>query len=1178
MHDANVVSSRSAWSRVASRILQALLLVALVAGLTPFAAAQFRGSIQGAVTDPTGAVIPGAQVTLTNKETNQKQESTTNGAGIYNFTALPPSTFSITVEAAGFQKKVISTVAIIPEQANSLNIAMQVGHSSQTVTVSGSEVPALDTETATVSSTITSNQIEHMPSFGRDVFTLAQLTPGVFGNGARSSGGGSSNNPGNQGPGGSSSGIFQTENGPQIQTRGGRYNTNGISMDGISTVSAVWGGTSIITPSESSVANMKVVSNSYDAENGRFTGSSIEVTTKSGSNKFHGGAFFRVARPGLNAYQRWNGLASNHAGTPASRNLKRDTDRFNQYGADLGGPLWKNRLFFFFNFESQPMASVATPSGWYETPEFDSSAATSGSIAANYLSYPGVAPVGTLIPETCALAGLTEGVNCNTVDGKLDVGSPLTTGLGHQDLTYGGSSTTPGVGNGLDGVPDLQFLTTPNPTTTSQIQYNGRIDAQVTQNDRLSFALYWVPVSTTHFNGPTRKANLWHHTQVNNAFSAIWLHTFSPTLINEARANAAGWRWNEVESNPQAPFGFPTDNIGNAGSASINYFGAPGPSNLNQWTYTYRDVLTKNVGRHNLKMGGELSRLYYLNNVVYASRPSFNFWNIWDFANDAPHSESGNFDHATGVPFAGRQDDRINLWGFFVQDNFRILPNLTLNLGLRWSYFGAFYSKENNLNVLEFGSGSDPLADLRFRAGGGLATPQKNNWGPQFGFAWQPDGAHGKAVVRGGFGINYNQNEIAILANGNANPPAAVSANLTCNYPYTSNPTCAGSGILYETASDPHSLYGYSPNPALVTSFDSNNLPLTGSLSGTGFTQNPKTIANYHFSLNTEYQLPFHTVASLGYQGSLMRHLLIHQEWNSIAAVAGFPLNPKVNSINYWANSGSGNYNGMVASLNHTFAHGFQAEAMYTWSKAMDENSGPYFQDPYPFNPHLAYGPSDYNVTNAFKLFGMWQPVIFHGNNMLEKLAGGWTLSGIWNVNSGFPWSPTYNTVGNIYYASSPYGSLRPTGLMGHHGTSTSNKTFMQQNNPDYPGGGFNFFAGPTYTSTASPAVPFPNTTGAPQLGIGRNSLKGPGYNDLDGSLSKAFGLPNNRILGEGAKFQVRADFYNLFNKTNLSTINSTLGTVSPSGLLVGSPNSNFGVANGALGARTIQLQARFSF
>lgn len=1151
------------------------LAVAAFLCLVPLPAyAQFRGSIQGTVTDPSGAVIPGATVTLTNKQTNQKQESTTNSAGIYNFTALPPDHFSITAVAAGFQKKVINTVAIIPEQANSLNIQLAIGQSSQTVTVSGSTVPALDTETATVSSTITSNQIEHMPSYGRDVFQLAQLTPGVFGNGARGSGGGTNNNPGNQGPGGSSAngGIFQTENGPQIQTRGGRYNTNSITMDGISTVSAVWGGTSVITPSESSVANMKVVSNSYDAENGRFSGSSIEVTTKSGSNHFHGGAFFRVARPGLNAYQRWNGLTSEHAGTPASRGLQKDTSRFNQFGADLGGPLWKNRLFFFFNFEAQPMRSTATPTGWYETPQFDSSAAPQGSIAAKYLSFPGVAPVGTVIPTTCEQAGLVEGVNCNTVNGQLDVGSPLTSGLGHQDLTYRGSTDTPGVGGGLDGVPDLQFIETPNPTKISQVQYNGRVDAQVDQNDRVSFAMFWVPLSKTYFNGPTRKANLWNHTQVNDAFSAIWIHTFSPTLINEARANAAGWRWNEVDSNPQAPFGFPTDNIDDAGSAKIQYFGAPGPSNLNQWTYTYRDVLTKNAGRHNLKFGGELTRLYYLNNVIYASRPNFNFHNLWDFANDAPYHETGNFDHATGVPFAGRQDNRMNIWGFFVQDNYKIRPNLTLNLGLRWSYFGAYYSKQGNLNVLEFGSDTDPLTNMRFRTGGGLVTPSKNNWGPQFGFAWLPMSSNGKAVVRGGFGINYNQNEIAILASGNANPPAAVAGNFTCGYPFP-NPTCSGTGILYETASSPTSLFGYTPNPAAIVQFNSNNLPVVGQISGTGFSLHPKTIANYHFSLDVEYQLPFSTVASLAYQGSLMRHLLIHQEWNSIAAARGFALNPKVNSINYWDNVGTGNYNGMVASLNHTFSHGFQAEAMYTWSKSMDENSGPYFQDPYPFNSSLAYGRSDYNVTNAFKLFGLWQPVFFHGNNLLEKLAGGWSLSGIWNVNSGFPFNPTYNIQGKAYVSNSPYGTLRPAGLLGIPGKSTSNSTFMTQNNPNYSGGGFNYFATPTYT----PGPAFPNTAPAPELGIQRNSLTGPGYDDLDASLAKAFGLPNNRILGESAKFQIRADFYNLFNKTNLGTINANLGTVNPSGTVI-SVNPNFGVANGALGSRTIQLQARFVF
>ncbi len=128
---------------------------------------------------------------------------------------------------------------------------------------------------------------------------------------------------------------------------------------------------------------------------------------------------------------------------------------------------------------------------------------------------------------------------------------------------------------------------------------------------------------------------------------------------------------------------------------------------MNQWTYDYNDVLTKILGRHSIKMGGDLTRLYYLNNAVYAARPSFTFRNLWDFANDAPYSETGQFNSTTGVPSSNREDNRSNVWGAFVQDDYKVRPNLTVNLGLRWSYFAAFYSKQNNLDVLKFGSGAD---------------------------------------------------------------------------------------------------------------------------------------------------------------------------------------------------------------------------------------------------------------------------------------------------------------------------------------------------------------------------------------------------------------------------------------------------------------------------------------
>ena len=1155
----------------------AILVLAIFSGTT--ANAQFNASLRGTVSDPSGAVIPGATVTLTEKNTGQNKVAQSDGSGIYTFNALAPGDYSVTAERQGFKKQAVAQVVLIPEQPNALNIKMELGDVAQTVTVNGSSTPLLDTDTATVSATISSNEIQHLPSYNRDVFQLAQLTPGVSGDGSQGSGGGSYNTPGNQGPGGSgggSAGIFQTENGPQVQTRGGQYETNGITVDGISTVSAVWGGTSVITPSEDSVGDMKIVSNSYDASVGRFSGGQIQVTTKSGTNSLHGSLFFKASRPGMNAYQRWNGVGSAVAGTPASRGLNKDDTRTNNDGGSLGGPIWKNKIFAFFNFEQSPQSDSTTAQGWYETSQFDSTAAASGSIASQYLSYKGEGVASSsIIQETCASIGLVEGVNCTTTSSGLDVGSPLKgVALGAQDPGYT-SSNSPGVGGGLDGVPDIAYFNTVNPTVISQQQYNGRMDAQATGNDHLSFAIYWVPTSSTDYNGPTRSANLWHHTQVNDAFSGIWNHTFSADLLNEARANAAGYRWNEISSNPQEPFGLPTDNIGSIGTSNPNYFGAPGPTDLNQWTYDFNDVLTKVAGRHNIKTGGGLTRLYYLNNAVYAARPNFSFYNMWDFANDAPDSEAGQFASATGIPSANREDNRVNLWGVFVQDDYKIRPNLTVNLGLRWSYFGSFDSKQNNLDTAQFGSGANGLSSLSVRVGGSLYQPQKTNLGPQVGFAWQPLESNNRAVVRGGFGINFNQNEIAILANGFGNPPNVINADFCCSTPTTTIP-----GILYETATNINSLFGYAPNPAAITTFGTNNLPTNGSpISLTAFPQNPKTIVNYHYSLDTQYQFPWNIIATLGYQGSESRHLLVQSNYNAIVAGSGGALNPAANFIDYYANTGTSNYNALIATVKHSFAHQFNLEGQYTWAKAMDENSGPYSEDPYPYDSQAAYGRSDYNIADSFKVFGMWQPVFFHGSHgWMDKVLGEWSLSGIFNWHTGFPWNPVYNanTSGSaLYYNGSGYDQLRPSANLGGAGMKTSNSTFQQAANPNYNGNGTTYFAAPAFA--VGPA--FPLTAPPPAPGIPRNTLNGPGYNDLDASLSKGFGLPNNRVLGENARIEVRVDTYNLLNKLNIntSTIDNTLGSVNPDGT-VQSVNQDFGVARGALGSRTVQLQARFSF
>lgn len=1164
------MNASSPCSRLAGARLVLFAVVFMMC--VPAAMAQFRASLSGTVADPTGAVIPGATVTLRDLATNRTLTAKTNGSGAYVFNQLPPSHFELTVSAKGFETKVLPNVSIVPEQPNSMNIQMQPGTQAQTVTVQGNQIPLLDTSTASISGTISSNEIQHMPSFSRDPFQLAELAPGAFGNGAQAAGGGAASLPGsNRGSTGAAGGIFTTENAPQIVANGDQNENNGISIDGISTVSAVWGGSSVITPSEDSIQDVKVVTNSYDAENGRFSGAQIQVISRAGSNQVHGSAFILGYRPGLNAYQAWNGSGSFNPGTPGSRGLTRDTQRYNQFGGSLGGPFWKNHLFGFFNYETLRNDTIVTSTGWYDTPQFDA-LAPAGSIAHTFLTFPGasVSNVGQ-IAVGCSEIGLTEGFNCRTVSGGLNIGSPLTTGLHKQDPTFV-SYTNPGVGSGLTSTPDIAYYTTEYPNNLADAQYNGRLDADLGSNDRATFTIYWVPETQSYYNGPVRPYNLWHHDSVNDAFAGIWDHTFSPTLLNEARANAAGWRWNEISTNPQEPFGLPQDTIpqignlnGSTPSTTFNYFGAPGPSVFDQWTYSYDDVLTKVAGNHNIKMGGGLTRLYYLSEAPYSARPAYTFYNVWDFLNDAPEAESGTFNPLTGMPTVNRLDDREDLWDAFVQDDWKVTPRLTLNLGMRWSYFGPLSSKDRDLSTVVLGSGAALLTGMHMRLGGDLYTSQKSNFGPQAGFAWTPANQNGRFVLRGGFGLNYNQEEIAIAANGLNNPPLVVSPSFSSTSPSQINPN-----IVYAVPSNAYSLLGYPSNPNTIVSYNSAGLPTTGTLSVTAFPASIPTQYTYHYSLGTQTQIASSWVASLGYQGSIGRHMITQENLNVYADALGIPFNPAVNAVDYYNNEGNSSYNAMLATLRHQFSQSFMLEGQYTWSKSMDDGSQPYYEDPYPWNPKLAWGRSDYDVQNAFRLFGLWSPDYFHNkNSWVAKTAGGWTLSGILNIDSGFPWTPTYYGVANglLYYTGSGYSTLRPAAYLGGARHDTSN-TALEDDRPnvDFPLGGSAYFTPPAYTPVTAP---FPAQFPAPPApGVARNSFNGPNYRDLDATLTKDFGLPNNRVLGENAVLELRVDAFNVFNAVNLN----------PASIDTNIQDPTIGQASSALSARIVDMQARFSF
>jgi len=301
----------------------------------------------------------------------------------------------------------------------------------------------------------------------------------------------------------------------------------------------------------------------------------------------------------------------------------------------------------------------------------------------------------------------------------------------------------------------------------------------------------------------------------------------------------------------------------------------------------------------------------------------------------------------------------------------------------------------------------------------------------------------------------------------------------------------------------------------------------------------------------------------------LSRDIFFHQNPLAVPATKGYTFNPQIGGGDYWGVVGRANYNAMLAELKHQFSHQFLADAQFAWSKSMDTSSAPYSEQPYPYNLSLNYGRSDYNVGKAFKLFGMWQPVIFHGSNSwMEKIAGGWSLSGIFNLHSGFPWSPMVSVQGgSLYCGQCGYTSIFPVTYLGGAGTRTSNDAFKTVANSNFPNGGTAYFSAPPSSYTAYSGTA--SGTGLPTApGVHRNSLNLPGYRDLDLTLAKAFGLPNAPVLGENARLEFRIDFYNVFNNLNLN----------PSSISNNINASNFGTITSALSARVVALGARFSF
>lgn len=1155
-------------NRITSSVVRVFIAALVIMCGAVAVNAQFKASIQGTVTDSTGALVPEVKITLTNTETAKIQEATSSAEGFYRISGLGPGKYTVAAERAGYKKSVLDNVSVGAETVQAVNIVLETGDITAIVTITDEATAQLATENANVTKGITQAEIKRLPQVGRDPYELARLTPGIFGDSARGGNGNSAGLPNagtDTGPGGSSKSIFQAENQPQISANGQRISANNFQIDGVSVNSLTHGGAAVVTPNQESVKEIQISSSSYSAEDGRNSGAQIKVVSQNGTNDFHGSAFLKYDSPKLNAFNKY----PNDFGRGRTERVER---LFRQFGGSFGGPLYlphfgeggpitvggKNKSFFFLSYEGLRENSTNTSVTYVETPQYRQSllSARAGGIGARIVSDPGALPrIGAVLQSACS------DVNgpCQVVGQGLDVGS-LTGGLG-QYVSLGNLG-----GGGLDGIPDLQKVIIAAPAINRPNQYNARFDFTPTSNDQVAFSTYLTrnfSIGSDSGAGARPQADITSSPH-NTALTFLYNRTISATMLNEARFNFTQFAYNEVQSSRETNFGIPRVEIESLLRDGRIRFGAnqaeTTPGIFSEKTFEFRDVMTKVRGSHAWKFGGEYRREQNDDNLNGASRPLYTFGGLFNFANDTPLFYQINADPRTGGAAEAQRHFRSGGFGLFVQNDWKVRPNLTLNLGLRYEYFNVLKEKNNQVSNFVFGPGGG-LTGAKVVPTSSLYKPDRNNFAPRLGFAYSPKylGLEQKLVLRGGFGISYNRIPEVVFTNTRGNPPFFARYQICCGTSALDFGTpFAGGQILYALGSS-SSPFSYPANPALAVGIDpSTGAPLNRQVEIYGALPNTPTAYVYAYSFEGQYLLPFNLVGELGYQGSSSHKLirLVNQRLvqpvipANFFAFAVYIPTPDVNA----------NYNAMNARITRRFARGFQFDALYRWAKSIDtlsnEGPGAVTNQTFPQDLRQERGPSDYDVRHNFTISGLWDVPLFRNRrDGLGKALGGWQINGILTAHTGFPWTPHTGQCVRAPGSQDFICPSRPTRYFGGALSDTSNDAFIRPGG-NFPGGGLRYFD--------------PNNPGGVLTpGIGRNSFRGPKYFATDLSLSKKTGLPAFLHLDEAAFLEIKANFFNVFNNLNLAPF----GFFSP---LVDSPD--FGRARGALAGRVVEFQGRFSF
>ena len=1128
----------------------ALILVVLAASLAApvaFGQSLISGDIAGTVSDPSHAVVPGASVELKSLDDGSTQTATTNGTGFYRFSLLRPGSYQVTVKQAGFASAQLP-VTVSVGQTTTANVTMTLSSTAQTIEVTGA-APVVDVTSASIATPFTSMEMAQLPSPGGDISNIAQTAPGAVLNNQ----GGYGNFTINGLPG--TSNLF-TVNGENDMDPYFNINNTGATN---------------LTIGSGEIQEATVISNAYSGEYGQLSGAQVTYVTKSGTNQFHGALQYWWNGRTMNA----NDWMNNNSGAP------RPFSNANQWMGQVGGPIIKNKTFFFFDTEGLRFVLPNVINTTIPTPAF--AAATQANVQA---LQPAEAPLYSQMfklfagaPGASRAQAIPNNAACNNIN--LPGFDPTTQACA------------------------AAFQSTPTALGSEWI-LAFKIDQNIGQNDKL-FGRYKQDRGTQ----PT------YLDPINSAFDALssqpaWdvqlqeTHIFSPNSTNEFTAAGSHYVAQFTQQQPLAFDTFPARLTfsGNVQFTSFNPMSSfPQGRNITQ--YQFIDNYTWNHGKHSFKFGGNFRRydvsdhnfFYNYPRVFFGAGSSIPGGTLQGFAEGLAGRYRQSDNQASNVPIA--------LWGLgvYAQDTWKVKQNLTLTLAMRVEYnsnpvcqincFANYKTAWPNLPSVQAGdnAGNIPYtSDIAYNQHQAYPGVDSMDWSPRIGFSWSPY-SNGKTVISGGFGLFYDSPAAGAVDDLLANPPVAVLLNV--------QPTKGGTLAFDPGPNGSHAIYQASAN-AFNTGFTSGQT-YTQIAAALGQLGVPFSAPNFtaitgtfhaprwqEWNLQFQQQLTNSTALVVNYVGNHGIRIPYTNAWYN-ASNPGFypegllPDNTPVPNYGVASQIQSGalsNYNAITVSIRRNFSKWVSAHANYTWAHNMDElsNGGLFASDLSADSLALQqlcpgslrqcnYGSSDYDIRNNFNADFVVHPSYHFGNSILNYALGGWEWSGKIFWRSGLPFSiidgntsggiPNNTAVSTLGY---PIGPGNAPGQMScGEGAASANGT-----------------ATPCLNSAAFIDSGSADFTGYPGFSPQRrNQYVGPHFFDMDMAIFKTF------KIGERVQFGVGAQAYNVFNHPNFSNPDNYLGdsTFGMINTMQNMPTSPYGSFLGFDSSpRVVQISGKITF